>query len=526
MDTASEMDTLDSRLLELNLDPSTSSQKQARRATIDQARLPSKQATETHTPEGRKVDSNIESVEHRRREDPVIAVEQDQTTKNSNGSPKPAQGSGSNRIVAELQALCEPDSKQEELFRRFGDEIEITVRGALDNREVAKSEWKRVLQACYDDAAQPMGSPNCERLGTSYILENLMDDPDEATHGLEGTLEERAERSRNDLQELWTDFWYDLVNLLPEPRTLFCSSSIFDFPSHDPPKVPTYLFRVYDVKSRGINNESTFASGASQNTQTNDSRDLLSVEGSGPAEELARHLSYDRGRPTNLISWTSSLLCAIQCARWRWGYLGSIPERIFICMVDTRKFSQDQFRSDVWLIARLQKQAEGPTTFEDFFRHKRNRFNNGEYLSQGVMFHEGRSRIMSLKDILDSGLCDLYPAFEGPSSKWALDVRTLRDLWKWPSALTAGDVATALRIAEACFRPSQQLDAVIIILTMRERSSVHVSPSTWTPLEVDRCYAVLEVLYSGNKWLALQQHNALRSDKLIDFLEAQAMMGK
>ncbi|KAF1818064.1 uncharacterized protein K489DRAFT_328331 [Dissoconium aciculare CBS 342.82] len=353
-----------------------------------------------------------------------------------------------------------------------------------------------------------------------------MDDPEVAIHRLQETPEERAERFRNNLQELWTEFWYDLVNLLPELPTLFCSSSISDSPSHDPPKFPTYLFRVYDEKSRGINNESIFASGASQNTRPIDRQDLLSVEGSGPAEELARHLSYDRSRPTNLISWTSSLLCAIQCARWRWGYLGSIPERIFICMVDTRKFSQDQFRRDEWLVAHLQEQAEGPKTFENFFKHRRDGFDNGEYLSQGVMFHKGRSCIMSLKDLFDSGLCDLYPAFRGPSIKWALVVRMLRDHGKLPSALTAGHVATALRIAEACFRPFQQLDAVIIILTMCERSSVHVSPSTWTPLEVDRCYAVLEVLYSGDRWLALRRDNALRSDKLIDFLEAQKMMGK
>jgi hypothetical protein len=81
MDTAGEMDTLESRLLELNLDLSASPHKQSRRVTIEQARSPSRHATETHTPNDREIDSIIENVESCHRDEPNIVVERDQTNK-------------------------------------------------------------------------------------------------------------------------------------------------------------------------------------------------------------------------------------------------------------------------------------------------------------------------------------------------------------------------------------------------------------------------------------------------------------
>lgn len=114
------------------------------------------------------------------------------------------------------------------------------------------------------------------------------------------------------------------------------------------------------------------------------------------------------------MSWTSSLLFAIQYAIWRCHKFGCDSADIKICVVDTRKFPHKQFAQDKWLLQvyrHVVAQVGGETRKFSRFRLDDERYYNGEYLSQGSVNHVGRSCVVSLKTLKESGLYGLYPEF-------------------------------------------------------------------------------------------------------------------
>jgi hypothetical protein len=52
---------------------------------------------------------------------------------------------------------------------------------------------------------------------------------------------------------------------------------------------------------------------------------------------------YERQPRDNFMSWTSSLLDALQYTRYRWYHFGCSSEEIKVCVVDTTKFPQGEF---------------------------------------------------------------------------------------------------------------------------------------------------------------------------------------
>jgi hypothetical protein len=304
--------------------------------------------------------------------------------------------------------------------------------------------------------------------------------------------------------------------------TLFHCPLSQDSTPDDFPPTPTYLFRVYDKNSQGTHDESIIASAASKGTRNIYNQDLLSLEGPDSATKLARHLDWKSRRDTNLISWTGSLLSAVQLAKFRNNYRMT-ADRIFICVVDTRKFPPNQFRQVNWLLARLDAEAGDPTILEKYIGYQQDGFDNKEYLSQGVMHHQGRSSKFTLQDLIGSGLYTIYPEFTEPSKGWALPVSKLRNRWAYPIPIRAAGLAAAREIAEACFHDVDEFDAVIIILTLRERPSEQLSwAARGTPCEVDRCYKTLQS--AKEWWLNLGHNGTPRATALRSFLRSQGMM--
>lgn len=163
-------------------------------------------------------------------------------------------------------------------------------------------------------------------------------------------LEHRSEARKKDRQS-WTDFWIRALNNSPAGPTLFYPPASFNTQSSNFNTVPKYLFRTFDKASSGRNDESVIASMASIiGSQGNSRTDILTLERERATELLYMHLNkrcFDGEESDNLISWTSSLLFAIQYAVWRRRIRRCRPSDINICAVDTRSFPQGQFAQDI-----------------------------------------------------------------------------------------------------------------------------------------------------------------------------------
>ena len=145
---------------------------------------------------------------------------------------------------------------------------------------------------------------------------------------------------------------------------------------------------------------------------------------------LSRHLWWEGkdDEEDNLVSWTSSLLFVLQYAFYRYRHHRTGLNRMFICVIDTSKLPKDVFLRDMDLIraysqfnnrlAEMQRLRCGPCYF-------------GEFLSQGVLRIKGNCSIVSMQDIIDTGLMQLRPEFEGFEKRpatWAKAVVNLRRL--------------------------------------------------------------------------------------------------
>jgi hypothetical protein len=140
---------------------------------------------------------------------------------------------------------------------------------------------------------------------------------------------------------------------------------------------------------------------------------------------------YERQPRDNFMSWTSSLLYALQYARYRWYHFGCSSEEIKVCVVDAIKFTQRQF-----IHAKRFLQAYHKPLKRIYMRHSIGTrllcyiYQNGEYLSQGFLKRRGRSCVTSLAKLEKTGLYSAYLELAIPEqhSKWAITTANLRKL--------------------------------------------------------------------------------------------------
>ena len=205
-------------------------------------------------------------------------------------------------------------------------------------------------------------------------------------------------------EQSWVDFWVLVLNRCPNGPTLFYPPASYEVKLQmiATTDIPQYLFRTFDRWSSGRNDDNIVASIASITESLEESRkDLLSLPKHEAADMLHTHLTKkcSGGQASdNLMSWTSSLLFAIQYAIWRRSQFGCHPADIKICAVDTRKFPRGQFARDMWLLQAYRATAvKLDGDIERFFRFRLEdeRYHNGEYLSQGSVDHASRSCVVS-----------------------------------------------------------------------------------------------------------------------------------
>jgi hypothetical protein len=167
--------------------------------------------------------------------------------------------------------------------------------------------------------------------------------------------------------------------------------------------------------------------------------DILALKEEKAATLLHAHLTkscFGGEDSDNLMSWTSSLLFAIQYAIWRLNIGRHSASDIKICVVCTDDFPPGQFMRDVPLLEAYRSTAqrldsEIPRFFD--FRLGSEDYYNGEYLSQGAVNISKRSCVVSLQQLIDAGLYRLYPEFEDADgkTKWAKRVRDFATDGQW-----------------------------------------------------------------------------------------------
>lgn len=220
--------------------------------------------------------------------------------------------------------------KVKKLRREFKEPIEKIVEDTLEVPGSGNDSLiVRGAERCYQEAKSPDGTLNYQR-------SSLYQD----SHDEEG------------IEQIWINFWTQIFAGCLR-STLFDPSAVSNCGMHDfdLDNIPPYLFRVFALGSEGRNDNEVIASWVSVDGEPHDRVDLLSTEREKPTSLLCKHCipckPKDRICSDNLVSWTSSLLPAIQCAiakRHIWD-----EKEIKICVVDTEKFPRGQFIRDIQL---------------------------------------------------------------------------------------------------------------------------------------------------------------------------------
>ncbi|KAJ6441760.1 hypothetical protein O9K51_05311 [Purpureocillium lavendulum] len=456
-------------------------------------------------------------------------------------------------IVAHITSSVSRSDTIKKLLRHYG-KLRSIARGVLNTTCNDDDVAWRVAEECYNysfsnacaqhlDAYldQPPGPGQSFSSLSSYDDEDpyrrwsaggyndLLDDPeydyDIALCQQQQYDDDNRTRRRLENRHAWIGFWERALRRCHGGPTLFYPPSATpgleaDLRLDD---VPRFLFRAYDGGSAGFNSESvvkspasvsdatTTGSGSGSGSYGRSRTDLLALGRRRAADLLHAHMtrppvllllddgsssnSSDDGGgeddPDNLVSWSSSLLCAIQHAAWRCRTQGLDPGEARVCAVDTRRFPRGQFARDAQLLRAYGDVVSGPwgEPYSEMFldaglgpyddddggggggggsndetewwedgneeeedgdereererrrrrRRRRSRANdNGRYLSQGAVNIEGRSCTTSLRDLEAAGLYRLYPELVSdaalpPWPSWTKRVRQLRARWSSPS---------------------------------------------------------------------------------------------
>ncbi|KAF4946586.1 hypothetical protein FGADI_11065 [Fusarium gaditjirri] len=261
---------------------------------------------------------------------------------------------------------------------------------------------------------------------------------------------------------------------------------------------PRYLFRVYSDASAGSNSSESFKSiDALENNLT----DIFARDNAPTiAVALNEHLRWEPlkscGDP--FISWTTSLLVAIQYAIYKHKTEGAKLEAIHLCIIDTTMFPKGVFIRDLDLIEEFYDKVpssqsimvkRGCYTWEarglDDFRHLRNKRHRtysgvyyfGEFLSQGQVNITDRSSTVTCDKIINNDLFTMLPQLqvelEDSKVQWADAVVKSRESFYMdiePEATSASEFLAATKIALQ-FRNVWFLPVLANLLALRPRAA-------------------------------------------------------
>ena len=402
-------------------------------------------------------------------------------------------------MVAQIFSLSKGNTDARRMSLFFEDGISRIVQNVLGINEDDETTLLRILEECYSQSAHTFGMLHPDQFFDAKeetFLESPYD-PDfesEAYYEHENQLQvdesyaeserirqrretEKRAKDKRRITNTWLRFWLDQLHECKDGPTLFCPLSDWESCSNVP-EFPEYLFRAFDESSSGKSDESVVASPASIHLAPDICRvDLLSLSQSMAARKIYDHLNkpcfegINSDNSDNLMSWSSSLLFVIQYAIWR-ARKGRRPEeRIMICAVDTSKFPRGQFVRDKWLFRKYCDEFSSQFQMKKFVDLRESAYDNGEYLSQGIVNHRNRSCMVSLGNLARNGLYELYPEFDDQDGggKWTNRVKELRSLWETNHTIPRKDIRLAVQVANTCFRNFQTLDIAVLLLAFKSR---------------------------------------------------------
>lgn len=397
-------------------------------------------------------------------------------------------------IVSEFLRFGESDRIASKLLLQMRPEIEAVVKTTYEASGWHQYTLVRVLEACQIQALR--GDLHVENYFATLYEANLESpyDPDfesEAYYDHENRLQvddayakaesmrrqrksEEQDRNERKTHRAWIAFWTRMLHGCQWGPTLFWAYPDGDDSEHLP-DIPKYLFRTFDEASSGESNETMVASSAIVHRNKTSRTDILSLNREERIERLCAHLKKDcfgkQDHADNLMSWTSSLLFALQYAIWRCAIGGRSPENVYICVVDTTSFPYGQFARDKWLLEHCRDNENESPKIQNEIRLREMGYDNGEYLSQGALTHEGRSNVVTLHHLIQSGLHDLYPEFNDSQKmkRWTNRVRDLRGDWAELRSTSHEEVRIALQISTACFQDLRPCELAICLLTLKNR---------------------------------------------------------
>ncbi|RGP67296.1 hypothetical protein FSPOR_6054 [Fusarium sporotrichioides] len=372
-----------------------------------------------------------------------------------------------NRITKSVGAR---NSNITDMLKHFNGLIKWIVQESLSSNRRKDSLW-RIAEKCYNEAVAPSGQLSAD----DYITSGSQSGSKQNLEEDQGDQRVAAEERRNNLRERWVRFWATCLNNCPDGPTLFIPPESTSFEeelpfARDPPK---YLFRAYDSESWGVNKPNVIAAVGSDKSRIN----FLSSR-QDPTKMLYGHVIGPKTstKDDNLVSWSSSLMFVIQRANSRCYQNDMGAANVYICAVDTTKFPKHQFVRDKYLMQLFPGNSMGEIGFREF-QFNDPTYDNGEYLSQGILSTQGRSCTMSLENLETAGFGGLYPKLDVSSGKaaalakmpWTNYVKDLRKTWQDECTSTLSDLGSAIKIAQKCFTSSDKTDMALLLLAFRNR---------------------------------------------------------
>ncbi|KAI0006979.1 hypothetical protein F4779DRAFT_537533 [Xylariaceae sp. FL0662B] len=240
--------------------------------------------------------------------------------------------------------------------------------------------------------------------------------------------------------------------------------------------IPRYLFRVFALNSDGATNRFWTKSKAARHGHANGRVDILTKGNNEAADMLNGHLRWSSGDGDNLVSWTSSLLFALQYMFYLNTESRDRPplNAIFLCVIDTTNFPKGVFLRDIDLIDAYASFNEDLEDFKALRSRKRYAFSGsfyfGEYLSQGALKIENECQIVSAQDLVDKGLKSMQPQLGPPG--WPYKVIEIREAFYKPmerDPITTLELRAVSTIAEI-FEPQWRIPVAANLIALRPRT--------------------------------------------------------
>lgn len=184
--------------------------------------------------------------------------------------------------------------------------------------------------------------------------------------------------------------------------------------------VPRYLFRVSSPGCAGLTTPDVAQSASAASNYALSRTCLFRIEDASLAADMVhKHLTWASPRAAdNLVSWTSSLLTALVYVFYRHARFRETLDDISLVVVDTSRFLDRTFISDLDLIRAFLPHSDGGALAGlDALRRRRHSvwagsYHFGEYLTQGSLGLTGRCcAAVSARRVVDAGLLDLHPRF-------------------------------------------------------------------------------------------------------------------